>query len=274
MTLLGTGTSMGVPVIGCDCAVCRSDDPRNSRTRTGVLIETPRGNFLIDASAELRLQLIRHHVRRVEAVLFTHAHADHILGLDDLRVFGYKRQAPVPLYCEEAVETTLREVFSYAFVPPEQRNHLHSIPSLAFERIGTTPFELLGVAIYPFRVWHGNTPVLAFRLGNVAFCTDCKQIPDESWPLLEGLDVLILDALWDEPHPTHLNIAEALDVVARVQPRQTYLTHVSHRLEYAQTNARLPAGVELAYDGLCFEIPAAHGIPTAPCGESVRPRLD
>ncbi|MGE0379121.1 MAG: MBL fold metallo-hydrolase [Planctomycetaceae bacterium] len=250
LTLLGTGTSMGVPVIGCDCDVCRSTKPRNQRTRTGVLVEVPEGNFLIDTPPELRIQLIREQVHRIDAAVYTHAHADHILGLDDLRIFGYKQHAPVPLYCEAVVEDALRSVFSYAFVPPEDRTHQHSVPRLEFRRIRVEPFDLLGLTIRPFRITHGGTPVLAFRLGNVAFCTDCKFIPEESWPLLKDLDVLILDCLWDDPHPTHFNVAEALAVVDRVKPGRTYFTHVSHKLEYEATNARLPAGVELAYDGL------------------------
>lgn len=250
LTLLGTGTSMGVPVIACDCDVCRSTNPRNQRTRTGVYVEVPQGNFLIDTPPELRIQLVREGVHQIEAVVYTHAHADHILGLDDLRIFGYKRKAPVPLYCEANVEEALRAVFSYAFLPPGETASQHSVPRLEFRRIGVEPFELLGMTIRPFRISHGGTPVLAFRLGNVAFCTDCKLIPEESWPLLDDLDVLILDCLWDDPHPTHLNVAEALAVVDRVQPRRTYFTHVSHKLEYEATNARLPEGVELAYDGL------------------------
>lgn len=251
LTLLGTGTSMGVPMIGCDCDVCRSDNPKNRRTRTGVLVEGPSGNFLIDTPPELRLQLTRQRVEMVEAVVFTHPHADHILGLDDLRIFGYKRKAPVPLYCEEPVETALRQVFYYAFA--EQKS-LHSSPQLEFRRLGTEPIDLCGLTVQPFRVWHGDTPVLAFRINDVAFVTDCKRIPDESWPLLEGLDVLVVDALWDEPHPTHFNVTEALEVIERVRPQRSYLTHVSHRLEYDATNARLPAGVELSYDGLRLEL--------------------
>ncbi len=251
LTLLGTGTSMGVPMIGCDCEVCRSTNPRNHRTRTGVFVEAPDGNFLIDTPPELRIQLVREQVRMIEAVVFTHGHADHILGLDDLRIFGYKRRAPVPLYCETAVEETLRSVFGYAFTPAEQRTTKHSVPQLEFRRIGLEPFDLLGLPIRPFRITHGDTPVLAFRLGNFAFVTDCKFIPDESWPFLEGLDTLVLDCLWDEPpHPTHFTIPEALEVIERVQPRQAYLTHISHKLEYEATNARLPEGVELSYDGL------------------------
>lgn len=238
---------MGVPVIGCDCPVCTSTNPRNQRTRTGVAVTTPQGRFLIDTPPELRLQMLRERISRIEAVIYTHAHADHLLGLDDLRIFGYMRKAPVDLYCEEDVETTIRRTFAYAFAADPG---LHSRPELRFHRIGVKPFELLGVTIRPVRLLHGHLPVLGYRIGNVAFCTDCKTIPEETWGELKNLDTLILDALWEEPHPTHFSVSEALAAIERLQPRRAFLTHISHRLDYEQTNARLPAGVELAYDGL------------------------
>lgn len=250
LVLLGTGTSMGVPMIGCTCPVCTSTNPRNRRTRTGVAVHAPQGTFLIDTPPELRLQLVRERIGMVDAVLYTHAHADHLLGLDDLRIFGFKRRGPVDLFCEEPVEAAIRQTFAYAFAAGESD---HSRPHLAFRRIGTEPISLLGVEVRPIRLMHGRLPVLGFRIGRAAFCTDCNSIPTESWPLLEGLDTLVLDALWwDEQHPTHFNVQQALEVAARVRPRRTYLTHVSHRLDYDETNARLPAGVELAYDGLCL----------------------
>ena len=249
LTLLGTGTSMGVPMIGCHCDVCTSRNPRNQRTRAGALVHTSRGNFLIDAPPELRLQLVREQVDLIEAVVFTHAHADHILGLDDLRIFGYKLKRAVPLYCEPDVERALRTMFEYAFAPSLAGN-VHSRPALEFQSIGPAPFDLLGTRIRPFRLLHGGTPVLGFRIGDVAYATDCNEIPDDSWPVLEGLDVLVLDALWEEPHPAHFNVSQALEVIERVRPRRAYLTHVSHRLEYEATNARLPPHVQLSYDGL------------------------
>ena len=248
--LLGTGTSTGVPMIGCHCDVCRSDNPRNHRTRTGVVIEAPVGNILIDTPPELRLQLVRERVDLVKATLYTHAHADHMFGLDDLRLFGHYLKGPMPLYCEPAVEERIRSSFSYAFEEPAPDLHPGALPQLVFHRIGVEPFELLGVTVRPIRLMHGKLPVLGYRVGNVAFCTDVSRIPDESWPLLEGLDVLVIDALRDKPHPTHFSVGECLEVVARVRPRRTFLTHISHSLEYNATNARLPAGVELAYDGL------------------------
>lgn len=249
LTLLGTGTSMGVPMIGCRCEVCTSENPRNKRTRAGALVSVGEGNFLIDAPPELRLQLIREQVDLVSAVVFTHAHADHILGLDDLRIFGYKLKRPVLLYCEPAVEETLRSMFRYAFRTREEGD-VHSRPQLEFVTIGVEPFEVLGTRVQPFRLLHGNTPVLGFRIGDVAYATDCNQIPAESRRYLEGLDTLVLDALWDEPHPAHFSVGEAVEVIEQVQPRRAFLTHISHRLEYEATNARLPGNVELAYDGL------------------------
>lgn len=248
--LLGTGTSVGVPMIGCDCAVCNSANPKNHRTRTGVAVNTARGTFVIDTPPELRLQLIRERIRFVEAALFTHSHADHIFGLDDLRTSGWKLSRPIPLHCEEPVERQLRSSFGYAFEIPSQVQHPGAIPKLEFVRIGLDPFEVLGQRVQPIRLLHGTLPVLGFRVNDIAFCTDVSHIPEASWPLLEGLDVLILDALQDNPHPTHFGLAQSLEVVERVRPRRAFFTHVSHKLDYETTNARLPAGVELAYDGL------------------------
>ncbi|MGE3315055.1 MAG: MBL fold metallo-hydrolase [Planctomycetaceae bacterium] len=250
LILLGTGTSVGVPVIGCGCKVCRSDNPRNNRTRTGVLVRAPEGNFVIDTPPELRIQLVREKIDIVHAAVFTHSHADHIFGLDDLRICGYRLDRAIPLYCEEAVEIQLRSSFSYAFVTPDPDAHHFAVPRLEFRRIGTEPFELLGVTVQPIRMLHGKLPVFGYRIGDVAFCTDVSAVPDESWPLLEGLDVLVIDALRDEPHATHFSLGQALEVVERVKPKQAYFTHVSHLLEYEGTNARLPEHVELSYDGL------------------------
>lgn len=253
LILLGTGTSHGVPMIGCRCEVCTSPDPRNQRTRTGVLIQAPRGNVLIDTSPELRLQLIRERIQLIHAALFTHGHADHIFGLDDLRLFGHYLDGPVSVYCEDLVEERLRASFDYAFPDfnhPYAGNHMGAVPLLDVHRITLEPFDVLGLTIQPIRLMHGRLPILGFRFANVAFCTDVSRIPEESWPLLEGLDVLILGALRYKPHPTHFSVDQALEVVRRVRPAKTYFTHISHALDHATTNARLPAGVELAHDGL------------------------
>jgi phosphoribosyl 1,2-cyclic phosphate phosphodiesterase len=250
MILLGTGTSNGVPMIGCHCDVCESPNPKNKRTRSGVLVQAPAGNFLIDTSPELRLQLVRERVDVAHAAVFTHAHADHLFGLDDLRIFSYYLKQVVPLYCEPETERRIRKSFDYAFEDPYASRHFGAVPQFAVHSIDTEPFELLGLTIQPIRLWHGEMPVLGFRINSVAFCTDVSRIPDESWPFLEGLDVLVLDALREKPHPTHFNLSQALEVVQQAGPRQAYLTHISHTLEHEATNARLPPGVALAYDGL------------------------
>lgn len=239
---------MGVPMIGCDCPVCTSTNRRNDRTRTGVLIENGERSFLIDTPPEMRIQLVRESVRMIDAVVYTHAHADHILGLDDLRIFCFRKKQPIPLYCEDVVEETIRRTFSYAF-DEAMANSLHSKPKLFFEEIGLRPFELCGLTVQPIRLIHGRLPVLGFRINDVAFCTDVSEIPEESWPLLEGLRVLVLGAIRYESHPTHFNIEQAMAVVERVQPQRAYFTHVSHSLDYEETNASLPNHVELAYDG-------------------------
>lgn len=237
-------------MIGCECEVCTSTNPRNHRTRTGVAVFAPEGTFVIDTPPELRLQLVREKIPVVHAAVYTHSHADHIFGLDDLRICGFRLDRSIPLYCEEPVEAQLRSAFHYAFSDNAINPHHFAVPRLHFERISTRPFDVLGLKVAPIRLMHGNLPVLGFRMNDVAFCTDVSCIPEESWPLLEGLDVLVIDALRDRPHPTHFNIEQALETVERVKPRRTYLTHISHSLEYEETNARLPANVELAYDGL------------------------
>lgn len=251
LVILGTATSVGVPIVGCRCSVCTSTDPKNHRTRVGVYVSAPEGNFLIDTPPELRIQLVRERVETVHAAIYTHSHADHIFGLDDLRIFGYRLDRDIPLYCEEIVERQLRTSFGYAFATALVNAHHFAAPRLAFRRIAPAePFDLLGVSVHPIRLMHGQLPVLGFRIRDFAYCTDVSFIPDESWPLLEGLDTLVIDALRDEPHATHFSIGQALDVVRRVRPRQTFLTHLSHTLDYAATNARLPPDVRLAYDGL------------------------
>lgn len=251
LILLGTATSTGVPVIGCRCQVCNSGDPKNQRTRVGVFVAAPEGNFVIDTPPELRLQLVRERVDVVHAAIHTHSHADHIFGLDDLRIFGHRLNRPIPLHCEAVVEEQLRAAFRYAFDAPQPDAHHFATPRLSFERIGPdAPFPLLGTIVRPIRLMHGKLPILGFRIHDFAYCTDVSGIPDESWPLLEGLDTLVIDALREEPHPTHFSIGQSLEVVERVKPRQTYFTHLGHSLDYRETNARLPPHVRLAYDGL------------------------
>jgi len=250
MIFLGTGTSVGVPAIGCDCAVCTSDDPRNRRTRCAVAIGLPGGNLLIDTPPDLRTQLLREQLGIIHAVLYTHEHADHIFGLDDLRLMQFYLGGPVPLYCEPQVETRIRTSFDYAFVQ-KQGLHTGAVPQLKMHTIGLEPFEVLGTSIVPVRLEHGpRFKVLGFRFGNVAYCTDTNGIPPESMEKLRGLDVLVLDCLRREPHATHFGLAQSLAVVAELAPRRTLLTHISHGLEHEAICAELPSSVELAYDGL------------------------
>jgi phosphoribosyl 1,2-cyclic phosphate phosphodiesterase len=198
----------------------------------------------------LRIQLVRERIGLIHAVAYTHAHADHLFGLDDLRIFPHYLGHELPVYCEGDAETTIRRSFAYAFDPAVQGYPAGGIPKLSFQRIGPTSFEVLGAQAIPIRLLHGRTPILGFRFGNVAYCTDTNQIPPESMALLEGLDVLILDALRHEPHVTHFTLEEAVEIAQRLAPKRTLFTHISHRLEHEATNRSLPPGMELAYDGL------------------------
>jgi phosphoribosyl 1,2-cyclic phosphate phosphodiesterase len=254
LVFLGTGTSVGVPTIGCGCAVCTSDDPRNQRTRCGLVLGLPAGNLLIDTPPDLRTQLLREKIGVVHGVLYTHEHADHLFGLDDLRLMQFYLGGPVPLYCEPRVEERIRKSFDYAF---RDASHLHvgAVPQLRFHSIGLEPFEALGTRVIPLRLEHGpHCPVLGFRFGNVAYCTDTNGIPAESMALLRDLDVLILDCLREKPHTTHFGMAEALAVVAELAPRRTLFTHLCHELDHSAASAKLPPGVKIAYDGLCVPL--------------------
>ena len=254
LTFLGTGTSSGVPMIGCDCAVCRSTDPRNARTRCSVVVALPGGNLLIDTSPEMRLQLVRERIGQIHAIAYTHNHADHLFGLDDARPFPKGIGGPVPIYCEAETEEMIRRVFSYAFEQRASSIPSGGVPQLTFERIGPgVGFTVLGQSILPVRLDHGRFRVLGFRIGDLAYCTDVNRIPDETWPLLEGLDTLIVDALRFEPHPTHFHLEAALAAIDRVRPRRSFLTHLSHGFDHEATEAILPPGVRLAYDGLSLE---------------------
>ncbi len=239
-----------MPLIGCGCPTCTSSNPKNRRTRCSLALGLPEGNLLIDTTPELRLQLIRERIGLIHAVLYTHAHADHLFGLDDLRIFPRYLGRKMPVYCEKRVERTIRRTFDYAFDPVNQDYPAGGVPRLVFRQIATEPFELLGVRVVPVRVVHGRADTLGYRFGNIAYCTDTKEIPPQSMLLLEGLDVLILDCLRREPHVTHLSLDEAVDLAGRLAPKRTLFTHMSHRLEHESTNRELPPGMELAYDGM------------------------
>ena len=272
LTLMGTGTSVGVPMVGCDCPVCRSSDPRNHRTRSGVLLRLIEGStqrhVLIDTAPELRLQLIRENVPHVDAALFTHAHADHIMGLDDLRICSLRAEGSLPLLAEPDVAESLQRTFPYAFAEPPKGAHSGAVPQYELRPLGLDPIVLYGTTIRPLRVWHGSLPVLGFRVGSVAFCTDCSRIDESAWDTLAGTETLIIDALRDRSHPTHFNVTEALEVIDRVQPTRAYLTHISHELDHGELLQRLPDHVRPAYDGLTVslepnELPVGDAIDAA-----------
>lgn len=252
VTFLGTGTSHGVPMIGCDCAVCRSSDPRDKRLRPSVLVETAGGlSLLIDAGPDLRAQALAFGIRRVDAVFFTHGHADHILGLDEIRRFNTLQGASMPGFADDITVSEIRRVFAYAFDPATPRGG--GIPQLELFTI-QGPFCVGGQEVVPVPIFHGGRPLLGFRFGAFAYLTDCSRIPDESWPLLAGLDALVLDALREERHPTHFSLDEAVEAARRAGAARTYFTHMSHHLGHAATCADLPRGIELAYDGLVLTL--------------------
>jgi phosphoribosyl 1,2-cyclic phosphate phosphodiesterase len=205
--------------------------------------------------------LIREGISRIHAVLYTHAHADHLFGLDDLRIFPRYLGGDLPVYCEKRVEAHIRRSFSYAFDPAAREFPAGGVPRLGFRRIATEPFEVLGARVIPVPLRHGRCRVLGFRFGGLAYCTDVKEIPPESESLLAELDVLILDCLRREPHATHLSLDEAIDVAKRLAPRRTLLTHLSHRLEHEATRRELPPGIEPAYDGLRIPLPTGLSLP-------------
>ena len=250
MVFLGTGTSHGVPVIGCHCPTCCDRSPKNQRTRCSVVLGLPQGNLLIDTPPDLRTQLLREGIGLIHAVAYTHEHADHLFGLDDLRIFADYLGHDLPVYCDEHVEQRIRKVFDYAFDPATQHYPAGGIPRLILSRIAAEPIEILGVRVTPIPMQHGRYPVLGFRIGNVAYCTDTNGIPDSSRRLLEGLDVLVLDCLRRSRHPTHFSLDEAIETARQLAPRRTLFTHLCHDLEHEATTAVLPPGMELAYDGL------------------------
>ena len=256
ITLLGTGTSVGVPRIGCSCPVCVSADPHNKRLRCSALLEYGHDGgetaVLIDTTPDLRTQALRHGMNRLDAVLFTHAHADHLHGLDDVRAFCFDRDQPLPCYGDARTLERIRHVFDYAFDSP-----YHALPQLDLRLIDAGSFDLFGLVIHPITVMHGRLPVLAFRVGGFAYVTDCSAIAGDALDQLRGLDTLVLDALRPREHPTHFSLAQALDVVAEVCPRQAYFTHIAHELDHRTTSDSLPDGVELAFDGLVIDVDGA-----------------
>ena len=251
VTFLGTGTSTGVPVPTCDCAVCRSTDPRDKRLRPSVLLTWDGGVVLIDTGTDLRRQALDHGLKRIDAVLYTHAHADHIFGLDDLRMFNWRRGGALPVYGSAITLDALRRTFWYVFEDVEAGG---GKPLLELHEIDG-PFPLLGREIVPVPLEHGRLPVTGWRVGGLAYLTDVSAIPPASYALLEGLELLVISALRIRPHPTHMHLSRALEEVARIGAKRTLLTHIAHEIAHAEIDPTLPEGVRLAYDGLVVEVP-------------------
>ena len=250
VTVLGSGTSHGVPMIGCGCDVCTSSDPRDRRTRPSIAVELNTGIILVDTAPELRLQAVANQLCRVDAVLFTHTHADHTHGIDDLRIYNARQGVSLPLYGSPASMRDIRSRFDYIFTATQIGG---GVPMLDLHPV-TGPFEVLDHTVVPVEVLHGYLPVYGFRFGRFAYVTDCSTIPPSSMEVLTDLDVLILDGLRHKPHPTHFNIEQALAVIEELRPRMAYLTHLTHDVSHERVSRELPPGVELAYDGLSFSV--------------------
>lgn len=247
VTFLGTGTSHGVPMIGCHCAVCQSSDPRDRRSRPSIHVAVDGGpSILVDTATDLRMQALTHGITRVDAVLYTHSHADHVMGLDDLRRFTVGKGPRLPVYAAPRTASELRRIFQYAFEPPTVAGG--GVPELMLHEIAGS-FAVGGVEVVPVPILHGPQPILGFRIGPFAYLTDCNAVPEASLALLDGLDVLVLDALRHRPHPTHFTVAEAVTMAMRVGARRTLFTHICHDLPHADTCAALPPGMALAFDG-------------------------
>jgi phosphoribosyl 1,2-cyclic phosphate phosphodiesterase len=250
LTVLGSGTSMGVPTIGCDCAVCHSQDPRDRRTRPSVLIEYGGRSVLIDTTPDFREQAIREQIRKLDAVLYTHTHADHLLGIDDLRPLSFlHRPNKLPLYAHPAAAAFIQNMFRYIF---DSDYKFGGLPQVEMRPLQGT-LELFGARFEPITLIHGDAEIYGFRFGSAAYLTDHSEIPVASLSKLENLDVLFLDALRYKPHPTHSTVENSLRIVERLKPQRAFFTHICHDLPHQETNASLPENVKLSYDGMKLE---------------------
>ena len=251
ITFLGTGTSYGVPVIGCECEVCQSHSPRNKRLRSSILISIDNKNILIDTTPDIRAQLLKTKIKHLDAILFTHYHADHILGLDDVRIFNSIQKSSIPCYALKNTIDTIKNIFSYAFDPKTPKGG--GLPKLTLQTIDN-PFELLGNTITPIHIMHGTLPIIGFKLNNFAYVTDCSFMPEESKKLLYKIDTLVLNGLRYRPHSTHYSISESLEIIKEIQPKRAYLTHLSHDVDHENLKIDLPDNVQIAYDELSLKI--------------------
>jgi phosphoribosyl 1,2-cyclic phosphate phosphodiesterase len=247
ITVLGSGTSVGVPTVGCHCAVCGSTDPRDKRLRPSILVSYEGHNVLIDTTPDFRTQALRVNLDRLDAVLFTHSHADHIMGLDDVRPYNFRQKAEIPIYASEDTMAAIRRVFLYIFDESKKESN---VPQLATHVINGAGFELFGLEFLPVRVLHGSASIYGYRFGRAAYLTDHSEIPEASMEQLHGLDVLFLDALRHKPHPTHSTVDRSVKTVEQLAPRRAFLTHISHDLAHERTESLLPSNVHLAFDGL------------------------
>jgi phosphoribosyl 1,2-cyclic phosphate phosphodiesterase len=255
--VLGSGTSSGVPTIGCSCDVCHSADPRDTRLRPSILIRHGTRNILIDTTPDFRAQMLATHLDRLDAIVFTHGHADHILGLDDVRPFNY-RQGTIPMFAAPETFAVIRRVFSYAFEPRERATHVPQLEvNLIGDASGDAPFDVFGLRFEPIPVMHGHEKIYGFRFDNAAYLTDHNEVPESSIAKLQGLDVLFLDALRHKAHPTHSTLAAAVELALRIKANRTFFTHMCHDLPHASTEKTLPPGIHLAYDGLEIEVNGA-----------------
>ncbi len=252
LTVLGSGTSMGVPTIGCNCRVCTSTDPHDRRTRPSIMVQWDGHTVLIDTTPDFREQAIREGIRKIDAVLYTHGHADHILGLDDVRPLSFPRVTgggKIPLFASQDTTRVLQSVFRYIFEADYKYGGLAQV-----ELRGVNgPIPLFGACFVPLSVIHGDAPIEAYRFGSAAYLTDFSEVPEDTMAQLQDLDILFLDALRHHPHPTHSTVENSLQIVEKLKPRRTYFTHISHDLPHHETNASLPGNVRLAHDGLKLE---------------------
>lgn len=252
VTFLGTGTSTGVPVVGCHCRVCISSDPRNHRLRQSVVIEAAGQHFLIDTTPDLRLQLLRHPIPRLDFILYTHSHSDHLMGLDDIRPFNFRQRETIHAFASAPTAKAVRRAFSYIWDMSSQIGG--GKPQLELHEVDG-PFQVGGIEIIPIPVAHGDWTILGFRIGRFAYITDTNGVPDSSIHLLEGIDTLALDGLRPAPpHPTHFTIAEAVACARAIGARETYLIHLTHEVDHEEVQATLPDGVHLAWDGMELNI--------------------
>jgi phosphoribosyl 1,2-cyclic phosphate phosphodiesterase len=254
ITVLGSGTSMGVPTIGCDCKVCCSSDPRDARLRPSVLISYEGRNVLVDTTPDFRTQAIRARIHHLDAIVFTHAHADHILGLDDVRPFNFRRRGGLPIYAAPDTLEIIQRCFRYIFDSGKKESN---VPRIEVNIISGAPFDLFGAVFEPIPLLHGRATIYGFRVGKAAYLTDHSGIPEASMERLLGLDVLFLDALRYTPHPTHSTVEQSVATAARLGARRTYLTHICHDLMHERAERLLPPQVRLAYDGLELETGAS-----------------